>query len=131
MKPPHYFSCLLGIVLLGLGSCGKARSVKAQLDQLKQAFPAVQNGNPGGDQPQASDPNAYVKAALAAAQTNDYAGGVIALQAAQQLPQMNAAQLQALQGAMQALTADLVARAARGDAQAQAELATIEKTRSQ
>jgi hypothetical protein len=44
---------------------------------------------------------------------------------------MTADQLMAVQQTLEAITADLVARAARGDAKAQADLAAIERSRSQ
>ena len=78
-----------------------------------------------------ADANAFVNVALAAVRANDYAGGVIALQEVQRIPGVTANQLMAIHGTMQAMTADLVARAAKGDPKAKADLAAIEKTRSQ
>ena len=72
-----------------------------------------------------------MQAALVAVRTNDYVAGVIALQNAQQSPGVTAQQLMAVEKAKQALTAELLARADRGDPQAKAALAAIEKTRSQ
>ena len=62
---------------------------------------------------------------------DDYAGSVIALQTAQKGRGVNAEQLMAIERAKQAMTASLVDRAARGDEKAKAELARIERTRSQ
>ena len=63
--------------------------------------------------------------------TNDYIGGVIALQSAQRLPGVTHQQLIALENAKQAMTAELLIRAGRGDARAKADLAELEKTHSQ
>ncbi len=105
------------LVLVAVG-CGRKPESKAPLAELEKAFPAA-----------SADP--VVSAALAAARTNGYAAGVMALQTAQQAPGMTPEQLMAVQQAMRAMTADLVSRAAAGDPQAKADLAEIEKTRSQ
>ena len=68
--------------------------------------------------------------ALHAVRTNGFAGGAIALQTAQRMPMLTAEQHRAVYQAMQAMTADLVARAEKGDAKAKADLAAIERTRS-
>ncbi len=118
--------------LPGLSGCHKQTSANDQLAQLGSAFPASSNTSPSSaESSPPADANGFVRLALAAAQTNDYAGGVIALQSVQQSPALTPGQLKAVHGAMQAMTADLVARAARGDAQAKAALAAIERTRSQ
>ena len=130
---------LSGAVLLALSGCGKKADVKSQISELEKSFqdtslaaPAASESALGGRSPdRSSDAKAYVNLALSAVQSNDYAGGVIALQAAQRMPRVTAEQLMAVQGAMQAITADLVARADRGDAKAKAQLAAIERTRSQ
>jgi len=72
-----------------------------------------------------------VAVALAAARTNNYATAIIALHAVPRLPGATPQQLMAVEHARRALNADLVARAAKGDAHAQAALAAIEKTLSQ
>ena len=78
-----------------------------------------------------NDANASVKGDVAAAQANDYASGVIALQAAQQKPGLTANQVMAAQRAKQAMLADLQRRAVNGHQAALAQLKAIEKTRSQ
>jgi hypothetical protein len=104
--------------LLVVSGCGKQAGVHARVGELQKAFPAA-------------DTNAYISLALSAVRSNDYAAGVIALQSAQRRGAGTAEQLMAIQGTLQALTADLVARAERGDAKARLELAIIEKSRSQ
>jgi len=106
---------------------------------LEKAFPAAATlasvptppRNPLPSQASASDPNADIRRALAAVRENDYAGGIIALQEVPRKPGVSAQQLMAVERAKQAMTANLVARAAAGDAQAKAARAAIEKTRSQ
>ena len=86
--------------------------------QLRKAFPD------GGS----SD---AVRIAVAATQSNDFAAGVIALQAAKTTPGLTAAQLATLEEAAQSITADLARRADAGDAKAKAQLEAIERSRSQ
>ena len=126
------------LVLLAGPGCGKKPDVKENLSGLEKAFPAaVVSVAAAQAEPvpaaalRVTDANAYVSLALSAVHTNDYAGGVIALQAVQKMPGVTAQQLIAIESAKQALTADLVVRADRGDAKAKAELAAIEKTHSQ
>jgi hypothetical protein len=106
------------VVLLALSGCSKKAQVNARFSELEKAF-AKESANP------------FLNAALAAVRTNDYAGGVIVLETLQRTPGTSAEQLMAVHQAIQALTADLVARAAKGDAEAKAALAAIEKSRSQ
>ena len=91
-------------------------------------------GHPRGDHVErdaAAEAQDLVKSALAAARADDYASGVVALQAARTKPGVSAEQLMAVQRAMQAMTTDLATRAANGDQKALAELKAIERTRSQ
>jgi hypothetical protein len=132
-------SLLCGAILLALNGCSKKADVKSQLSELERTFPVASAAAPSagerslvdqtGSVP--ADANAYVNLALFAVRTNDFAGGVIALQTAQRMPLLTAEQHRAVYQAMQAMTADLVARAGKGDAKAKADLAAIEKTRSQ
>ena len=128
---------LAAAALLALSACSKKAEVKSQVSELEKAFqaaaPAAASQTEKGVSSQGlpADANAYVNLALSAVRTNDYAGGVIALQAVQRMPGVTANQLMAVERAKEAMTAELVARAARGDAKAKAELAVIEKTRSQ
>ena len=78
-----------------------------------------------------ADANDLVKSALSAARANDYASGVIALQAAQVKPGVTAEQVMAVQRATQAMVAELQRRAVNGDQHALAQLKAIERTRSQ
>lgn len=105
-------------MFVALSSCSKKADVEAQVSELEKAFPAAET-------------NAYVNLALTAVRTNDYAGGVVVLQALKRMPGATAEQLMAAQKAIEAITADLVARAARGDAKAKADLEAIERARSQ
>ena len=122
-------------VLLVLVGCKKKVDVKSQASELEKAFPQAAAAAPAPIEAsapaQVPDANAYVKAALSAVNADDYAGSVIALQTAQKSSGVNAEQLMAIERAKQAMTASLVERAARGDEKAKAELARIERTRSQ
>jgi hypothetical protein len=137
MKPRLCLLPVCGAVMLALSACGKRAEVKAQVSELEKAFPTAaipvpaQTDTSNSAPPAPPEASAVVNFALAAARTNDYAASVVALQAVQQLPGVTAPQLMAVQRTVEAMTADLVARAARGDAKAKADLATIEKTRSQ
>jgi len=128
--------CLL-VVLATLSACSKKADVKTSVSELQTAFPSASVQPSAQTQPAApatprqADANDFVKAALAAAHTNDYASGVIALQAALVKPGMTAEQVMAVQRAKQAMLSDLQRRAVNGDQQALAQIRAIEKTRSQ
>ena|ERR1041385_8662633 len=128
------FTALLGFFLAGTG-CRKQASVKSQVTDLEKAFPtaAVQTPAPEQQQPAAQPeaPNAVVGQALAAARANDYAGAVIALQSAKDRPGLTVEQFRAIEAAKSAMVNDLQNRADRGDARAKADLAAIERKRSQ
>ncbi len=139
MRLCPYLFLLWGAFLLALNGCSKKADVKSQLSELEKTFQEASAAAPSagerplGDQTGSvpADANAYVNLALSAVRTNDFAEGVIALQTAQRMPMLTAEQHRAVYQAMQAITADLVARADKGDAKAKADLAAIERTRSQ
>lgn len=117
----NFFSLLLrlsGAALFALSACGRKVDVHLQAGELEKVFQDGQS-------------NAYVSLAVSAVRTNDYVVSVIALQSARRTPGMTPDQLTAVQRTLEAITADLVARAAKGDANARAELAAIERSRSQ
>jgi hypothetical protein len=130
-------SALAAAALLALPACGKKAAVKSQVTGFEKAFqvtvpqsgghfekPVFKNALP-------AEANERVELALAAIRQNDYGAGVVALQTVQQVPRLSADQLAAVHSLMQAVTADLVERAGRGDREAKAQLAAIERTRSQ
>jgi hypothetical protein len=108
----------LFLLVASLCACSKKPDIKSEVARLEKTFSAT-------------DTNTLMGAALSAIHKDDYAGGIIALDNAKHVPGMSAEQLMSVQSTMQAITADLVARAARGDATAQAQLAAIERSRSQ
>jgi hypothetical protein len=116
-----------------LFGCSKKADVKGQISELEKAFPGTTGtstqATAAAKIPTGAD--AYVQSALAAVRQNDYAASVIALEQAQRARGVSAQQMMAVERAKAALTAALLARADRGDAQAQAALAAIEKTHSQ
>ena len=126
---------LCGAALLAFGACGKKADVKTQVSELEKAFQTaaagapVQAGRPASNPAPLADANACVSLALCAVRTNDFAGGVIALQAVQRMPGLTVEQLMSVQRAMEAMTADLLVRASKGACKA--DLAAIERTRSQ
>ncbi len=75
--------------------------------------------------------NRFVSEAIAALKTNDVPAAVLALENARSVPGLTADQLMSLQKTKQAMTADLVAKAEHGDRKAQADLALLERLRSQ
>src|SRR5436190_1938825 len=117
-----------GAILLALNGCSKKADVKSQVSELEKTFqdtsaPAPSAGrSPLVDQTGSApvDAKAFVNLALSAVRANDFAGSVIALQTAQRVAPLTAEQHRAVYEAMQAMTADLVARAAKGDAKAKA-----------
>ena len=132
----HFSLCL--VLVLALSACSRKADVKAQVSDLEKAFPAAAATAPAQPQtpapveaPAAADASAYVQSALAAVRQSDYAASVIALQKAQRARGVTAQQLMTVERAKEAIVADLVARADRGDPQAKAALAAIEKTHSQ
>ena len=124
---------LSGLVLC---ACSKPAGVKSTIKELEQSLSAAAL-TPAQPQPNAPNPsaqadaNALLKGAIAAAQADDYARSVIALQVAQQKPGLTADQVMAAQRAKQAMVGELQRRAVNGDQQANAQLSAIEKTRSQ
>jgi precorrin-6B methylase 1 len=116
--PMRHWLAISLVMLLGATGCGKHPDVKAEAAQLEKTFTAA-------------NPNALVTRAATAIREGDYAAGVIALEAVKQTPGMTAEQLMAVQRATLTVTEDLTARAERGDAKAKADLAAIERTRSQ
>jgi len=128
------FSALIAVTV---ASCSKQPDVKATVSELEKAFPTAAAPAEVAAQPAPPLPvpqaNAddLVKTALTAARANDYASGVIALQAAQVKPGVTADQVMAVQRAKQAMVAELQRRAVNGDQHALAQLRAIERTRSQ
>jgi hypothetical protein len=129
-------------LLLVLNACSKKPDIKASISELEKAFPAAITAAPAvavappAPLRETFDANAYVSAALSAVRANDYGAGVSALEQVQRLRDskgstVTASQLMALEQAKQAMIANLVARADRGDPKAKADLAAIEKTHSQ
>jgi len=133
------FRLLLLAAALGLAlvACRKNPEVKSSAAALEQslspaAAPAPNQPQPGALNPAPpNDAEVMVKSAVSAAQANDYARGVIALQAAQQKPGLTADQVANAQRLKQAMIADLQRRAVNGDQAALAQLKAIEKSRSQ
>ena len=111
--------------------------MKSSASELEKAFqtpatPVAEQASPAASaQTGTAGAEELVKTALAAARVDDYASGVIALEAAQRKPGVTAQQVMAVQQALLAMTADLATRAANGDQKALAQLKAIEKTRSQ
>jgi hypothetical protein len=116
----------LGAGILTISGCVRKVDVNSSLSNLTNSFSSITSTD--GPATEAAE---YVSVALTAVRQNDYAGSVVALQAVRRMPNMSVDQLRSVQETIQALTSDLVTRAANGDAQAQAALAAIEKTRSQ
>jgi len=113
--------CLLSLglaALLGSSACSKKEPAHNQLSELEKAFPTQEQ-------------NVYVAAALSAVRSNDFVGAVMMLQSIQRTSGVSVQQRMAVQKAMLAIVADLTARADRGDPQAKADLAAIERSRSQ
>ncbi len=141
MKNPRFIFPSLALALV-IGACNRKPDVKQTFSALEKAFPtAAVNGpaaEPSGTSvpqpPATADANAYVSAALSAARSQDYAAGVMALEEVQRMKDaktVTANQLITIEQAKQAMIADLVARADRGDPKAKADLAAIEKMHSQ
>lgn len=135
MKTFSWLLRLTAMVVLVLVACSKKADVKSSVTQLEQSLtsaPSPAQSQPNSPSPAAqAEANALLRSAVAAAQANDYAGGVIALQAAQQKPGLNADQILAAQRAQQTMVGELQRRADNGDQAALAQLKAIEKTRSQ
>lgn len=106
------------LFLFFLSACSKPVDVPLQAARLEKAFATVNS-------------NSYVNLAISAVRSNNYAGGVVALQSAKGIPGMSPDQLMAVQQTLEAITADLVKRAAGGDPRAREDLAAIERSRSQ
>lgn len=145
MRSPLPLILLCAALTAALAACSRKTDVRSTIVELEAAFPSAAANAPvaapsAEPQPQASvasvpelpaDANELVRTAIAAARAEDYAGGVIALQSAQELRGVTAEQVMAVQRTKQALVAELQRRAANGDPTALAQLKAIEKTRSQ
>ena len=114
--PRLFFAAALVVLLVG---CKGEPDSRQGLAELQQAFPDAGAAPPA------------VQLALAAAHTNEFGQGVVALQEAKSVPGLTAEQLQTVEQAAQALTRELVRRAESGDARAKADLELIERFRSQ
>jgi hypothetical protein len=108
--------CWLVLCAVMLAACGKRTDPVAESVQLQKAF---------------SSSNQFIGVAISAIHTNDYPAAVLALENARAVPGLTAEQLMALQRTKEAMTADLVRRAEAGEAKAQADLALLERSRSQ
>ena len=125
--------------VLALAGCKKKADVTTGLSELEKAFPAAAAtatpaapiAQPGSAPPPTVDVNAQVNSALVAVRANHYVKGVVALEKITQARGVSVDQLVAVTKAKEAIVNDLVTRAARGDANAKAQLAAIEKTHSQ
>jgi hypothetical protein len=131
-----FLAGMAATMLVNETGCSKKADVKAQVSALEKAFPAAaeQAGQPdqsAAPQDAKNDANAYVRAALSAVRSNDYAAGVVVLQNVAMTPGVTPNQLIAAEQAKQAMVANLVSRAAAGDPNAKAALQQIERTRSQ
>jgi len=146
MAAEHRIFLAMALLLpVSLSGCSKKPDVSATVSELEKAFPVAAAAVPSAAPEAApapapvsasalSDPNVYVRAALAAARANDYGSGVLALEELQQMKSakpVSANQLMTIEQAKQAMIAELVARADRGDPKAKADLAAIEKNHSQ
>ncbi len=109
----------LGIVLASQAiGCSRAPSAAEGVTQLEKSLGKALE-------------NSAVQLAIAAARTNDLGVGVVALQEAKRSPGLSAEQLQSVEQTSQAIIAELLRRAAAGDARAKADLQLIEQSRSQ
>lgn len=138
LRPVRYLFHL-GVIgaacLLGFSGCRGKPDATAELAELKEAFPASETAPPAPETAPAETPEeqppesaqSYVDRALTAVKNQEAGEGVILLQAAQQTTTLGADQRMTIQKSIRALTAELVDRASRGDAKAQADLKAIEK----
>ena len=137
MRHMFQIAPLLGSLLLTFAACTRKADIKSEMSELEKSFKItaavapIQPDHSASSRAQPTDAEIWVSRAISAARTNDYAGGVIALQSAQSARGATAEQLMAVQRMMSAMTSDLAARAAKGDERAKADLAAIERTRSQ
>ena len=126
---------LLALLPIILSGCNKEGDAKAGISQLKQAFPTATAAAPvtadTGNAPREVAVDAYVGQAVALLQNNDQVGAVTLLYAVQERPNLTAQQYKAVHETIQKVYADLVPRAANGDAKAKAAIAALEKTQSQ
>ena len=138
--PLHWIVIVAAAALIAATGCSRQPDPTTQLGELEQTFQAstpappempateaAQNlpPEPSADQPET--PQAYVNRAVAAVRAGEPAEGIMLLQSLQQMKGMNAQERMAVQRTIRAVTADLVRRAADGDARAQAELKRIEQ----
>ncbi len=118
-RPIRFHASLLLLLIGALCGCTQSEPTpEAGLQELQTAFPGTA-GNPA------------LELAIAAARTNDLGVGVVALQDVKRTEGLSAQQLQSVEQASQALTAELLRRAAAGDPRAKADLELIERSRSQ
>lgn len=133
-KPSMVASGLLLLVLMLLPACNREPGTDQQLSEMEKSFanpPATASAKSepatGADSsPQTADAPTLVKKALTAVRSDQPAEGIMMLQTAQKLPNLNADQRMSVHNSIRAVTADLVNRAARGDERAKAELKRIE-----
>jgi len=117
LKPPALAVACIVVASLALG-CSRQPSASEGVTQLEKSLGKALE-------------NPAVQLAIAAAKTNDLGVGVVALQEAKRSPGLSAEQLQSVEQTSQAIIAELLRRAADGDARAKADLQLIEQSRSQ
>jgi hypothetical protein len=118
-------------------ACGRQPNATTQLGEVEQVFNIdtnvqpmvvdVAQAVPAAPELSQAEPQAYVDRAVAAVRAGEPAEGIMLLQSLQQMSDMNAQERMAVQRTIRAVTADLVRRAAEGDAHAQQELKRIER----
>ncbi len=117
MKTPALTATVLLLASLPIG-CSRQPSAAEGVTQMEKSLGKAME-------------NPAVQLAIAAAKTNDLGVGVVALQEAKRSPGLSAEQLQSVEQTSQAIIAELLQRAADGDARAKADLQLIEQSRSQ
>ncbi len=117
-ESPLISRLILGLFITLSTGCNRELGPKEAVSQLEKTLAAVGTHD-------------ALSLAIAAAKTNDFVVGVMALQQVKAIPGLTADQLMSVEQASQAMTADLVRRADAGDPQAKASLQAIAQTRSQ
>ncbi len=123
MKAGAIQSVALVALALGLVACGRSPNPAQQASELEATLQKLGEGQPEGSRE-------VFQQAITFIRSQDYVSAEARLHAAQKNPQSSGELRAALNQAQRAISAQLTARALRGDQEAVAALQAIEKTRN-
>lgn len=118
------------LLILGTVGCHKTADSQIQIEQAAQAMAQTETPHPTASATPAASPVEQVNEALGAYKSGNYTEAVTRFQTMRGHTAMSGQQLESLNNVMAAVMSDLYARAAKGDAQAQAAIEEYRRLKS-